>query len=148
MFTKIVERFFSRIALETTNTSGNKEGYLLPTPGVMGITLRCLIKKGAANDIPITLKTSTSEAGANQADYPVTVPIYVNGIRQTAAKTITIGSAVSNTGIVVDFCLDPATMPADSYIGLYVASSNASNLVTVEMIEDVAYKPTQGAALA
>ncbi len=140
MFTKIVERFRSRVLLAPQTTGSGTGGYLAPTPGVMGITIRAIAKMGNAADLVLSLNYADDTGGTNAEAYPSNVPIYVNGSRQTDAKAHTIGDSSGN--FIIDFCIDPATIPDGKTIGLSYANSNAANLLAVELIEDVAYKPT------
>jgi len=43
---------------------------------------------------------------------------------------------------IVDFCIDPATVPDGKLVGVAYADSNDGNLLTTMIVEDVAYKPT------
>lgn len=140
MFTKIVERFRSRVVLAPQATGIGAQAYLAPTAGVMGLTLRAIVLMGNAADLVLSLKYADDAAGTNTTAYPVTVPIYKDGVRQTNANAHTVGDAAGN--FIVDFCVDPATIPAGKFVGISYANSNAANLLAVELIEDVAYKPT------
>lgn len=140
MITQIPERFRSRVVLAPQATGTGTEAYLAPTAGTMGITLRCIATMGNAADLVLSLKYADDAAGTNTTAYPVTVPVYENGVRQTDAKAHTVDDATGN--FIVDFCVDPATVPAGKFVGISYANSNAANLLAVEMIEDVAYKPT------
>jgi|GEM_PF-2205762 len=141
MFTKLIERFRTRVLIAPVATDSNPKQYALPTPGVMGITIRCILNKGNAAATALSLKTSTSAAGAGEAAYPADIPIYVDGVRDVDAKGYTFSS---DTGVsyIVDFCIDPATVPEGAYVGIATGTGNTANLISVEMIEDVAYKPT------
>lgn len=141
MITKIPERFRSRVVLAPQVTGGGgAQAYFAPTPGTMGLTLRAIVKMGDATDVAISLKYADNAAGTNATAWPVNVPVYVNGIRQTDAKAHTVEDATGN--FIVDFCVDPGTVPAEKLIGLSYANSHNSNLLAAELIEDVAYKPT------
>lgn len=140
MFTKIVERFRSRVLLGLQGTGSADGGYASPTPGVMGITIRAIATMGNAADLALTLKYADDTSGTNATDYPSNIPIYVNGVRQSDGKAHTIGDSTGD--FIVDFCVDPATIPEGKAIGIAYGNSNAGNLVTAVIIEDVAYKPT------
>ncbi len=143
MFTKIPERFRSRVVMPPQTTANAADDYLLPTGGVMGITLRCIARIGHATDLVLSLKSSDDATGTNAKAYAVDVPIYVNGVRKADGKAYTVPKKVAaDLNYIVDFCIDPATIPEGKYIGIAYADSNAANLLAVEMIEDVAYKPT------
>lgn len=143
MFTAIPERYRTRVVMPPQTTATAADDYQLPTGGVMGIVLRCIATIGHATDLVLSLKSSDDATGTNAAAYPVDVPIYVNGVRQTDAKAYTVPKKVdADLTYIVDFVVDPATIPAGKYVGISYANSNAANLLAVEMIEDVAYKPT------
>lgn len=144
MFTKIPERFRSRIVLAPQGTASGAQAYLAPTGGVMGITLRCIALIGHATDLVLSLKYADDATGTQATDYPVNVPIYVNGVRDDDGKSYTVPqkSGEDNLTYIVDFCIDPATIPSGKLIGISYGNSNDNNLLVVEMIEDVAYKPT------
>lgn len=140
MITKLVELFRSRVLLAPQTTASGAEAYAAPTPGVKGITLRAIAKMGNAADLVLSLKYADDAAGTTATAYAQNVPVYVNGVRQADAKAHTIGDATGN--FIVDFCIDPATVPAGKFVGLAYADSNVGTLLTTMIIEDVAYRPT------
>jgi len=140
MFTKLVERFRSRVLLAPQTTASGAEAYAAPTPGVMGIVIRCIAKMGNAADLVLSLKYADNTTGTNATAYPVNVPIYVNGVKQDNGKAYTVEDATGD--FIVDFCIDPATVPDGKLVGVAYADSNAGNLLTTMIVEDVAYKPT------
>jgi hypothetical protein len=95
---------------------------------------------GNAADLVLSLKYADNATGTNATAYPVNVPTYVNGVRQDDGKAHTIGDASGN--FIVDFCIDPATVPAGKFVGVSYANSHADNLLTTMAIEEVAYRPT------
>lgn len=139
MYTEISEEFRSRVLLPPQATNAGTQAYLAPTPASQGITIRAVAKMGNAADLALSLKFADDAAGTNAAAYPVNVPIYKDGVRQTDGKTFTIADDAGN--FIVDFCMDPATVPDGKFVGISYANSNAANLISVEMIEDVAYQP-------
>lgn len=139
MITTISERYRSRVLINAADTSAAVQAYLAPTPGVKGITLRVIAKMGNAADLALSLKCADNTSGTNATNYPTDVPIYKSGQRQTDAKTFTISDDSGN--VIVDFCIDPGTVPNGKLVGISSAISNAANLITVEMIEDIAYRP-------
>lgn len=139
MFTKLVERYRARIILAAQATASAVQAYLAPTPGVMGQTYRALVTKGNAADLVLSLKYADDATGTNATAYPVSVPIYINGARQADGKAATISGASGNS--VVDFCVDPSTIPQGKFVGLSYGVSNAATFVAAELVEDVAYRP-------
>jgi hypothetical protein len=140
MYTKLVEKFRTRVLLAPQTTASGAGGYLAPTPGVMGLTLRAIVKMGNAADLALSLQYADDTSGDNATAYLVDVPVYVNGVRQEDAKAHKVEDATGN--FIVDFCVDPATIPDGKTIGLAYADSNAGNLVAAVLVEDVAYRPT------
>ena len=140
MFNFIPMKYRSRVLLAPQTTASAAQAYLAPTPGVKGVNIRAVVKMGNATDLVLSLNYADNATGTNATAFPVDVDIYKDGVRQTAAKALTIGDATGN--YIVDFCIDPATIPEGKLVGLAYANSNADNLVAAEMIEDVAYRPT------
>jgi hypothetical protein len=136
----IPENFRSRVLLVPQATGTGAQAYLKPTGAVNAITIRAIATMGNATDLVLSLKYADDATGTNATDYPVDVPVYVGGVRQTDAKAYTIGAATGN--FIVDFCVDPATVPAGKYVGLSYGDSNAANLLAAEFVEDSAFKPT------
>ena len=140
MFNFLPMKFRTRVLLAPQATESAAEAYAAPSGGVKAINLRAIVKMGNAADLVLSLKYADNAAGTNATAFPVNVDIYQNGVRQTAAKALTIGDASGN--FIVDFCIDPATIPEGKYVGLHYANSHASNLLTTLIVEDVAYMPT------
>lgn len=141
MFTKLVEKFRTRVLLAPQATGTGTGAYLQPTPGTMGIVIRAIAKMGNATDLVLSLNYADDAGGTNATAYPVNVPVYENGVRQSDAKSFTVDDATGS--FIVDFCIDPATVPEGKFVGVAYANSNAANLVAVSMVEDVAYRPTE-----
>lgn len=140
MFNFLPMRTRSRVLLAPQTTEVGAEAYAAPSAGVNAINIRAIAKKANAADLVLSLQYADNAAGANAAAYPSNVDIYENGVRQTAAKAHTIDDAEGD--FIVDFCIDPATIPDGKYVGLSYENSNEANLVTTLIIEDVAYRPT------
>lgn len=130
----------TRFLLALQTNGGAIETYAAPTAGTSGINLRANVTMGNAADVVLSLKYADDAAGTNATAWASNVIVYKNGVRQTDAKALTIGDATGN--FVVDFCLDPASVPAGKYVGIHAAASNAGNLLCTQIIEKVAYKPT------
>jgi len=140
MFNFIPMKYRSRVLLAPQATASAAQAYLAPTPGVKGINIRAVVKMGDSTDLTLSLNYADNATGTNATAFPVDVDIYKDGVRQTAAKALTIDEATGD--YIVDFCVDPATIPEGKLVGLAYANSDADNLVAAEMIEDVAYRPT------
>lgn len=141
MKTYIPENFRSRILLAIQTTEAAAQAYAAPTAGVNAITLRGVAKMGHAADLTLSLKYADDAAGTNATDFPVAVPVYVNGVRQSAnAKSYAVTDSTGN--FIVDFLVDPATIPEGKFVGLSYANSNAANLLATSIIEETAFSNT------
>jgi hypothetical protein len=140
MFNFIPMKYRSRVLLAPQTTASGAGKYAAPTPGVKGINIRAVVKMGHTTDLVLSLKYADDATGTNATAFPVDVDIYNNGVRQEAANAFTVEDASGD--FIVDFCIDPTTIPEGKLVGLAYADSNAGNLVAAEMIEDVAYRPT------
>lgn len=136
----ITEEYRTRIVMGPQVTTQAADDYVLPTAGSSLIVLRCLITMGHATDLTPTPKTADDAGGASAAAIASNIPIYVNGVRQTDAKSYAVTAATGN--FIVDFVIDPKLIPEGKYIGMSFANSDAGNLLACEIIESVAYKPS------
>jgi len=143
MMDKVITDFRSRVVMALQATNLAADNYLLPSPGAKSQILRCIVTMGDATDLALTPKTADDAAGTSAAALAADVPIFKDGVAQTAAKALTVGDATGN--FIVDFVIDPAIIPAGKYIGMSYVNSHASNLMTCLLIEDAAYKPTPAA---
>jgi hypothetical protein len=130
----------TRVLLAPQANGSAIETYAAPSAGVGAINVRAIVAMGNSADVVLSLKSSDDASGTNAAAWASNVVIYKDGVKQTDAKALTIGDSTGN--FIVDFCVDPATVPAGKFVGLHAASSSASNLLTTVLIEDVMYKPT------
>lgn len=143
MLSAAVENFRTRVLMALQTTASAADDYLLPTGGARSAIVRAIVTMGNAADLVLSLKTADDAAGTNAAAIAENVPIYVNGVAQTAAKTNTVSDSSGN--FVVDFVVDLSLVPAGKYLGLAYGNSDVANLMTALLIEDVAYKPTAAA---
>ena len=136
----ISEIYRSRVLLAPQTTAAGAGKYAAPTPGTCSITLRAIATMGHATDLVLSLNYADNATGTNATAFPENVPIFVNGVRGTDAKSYTIGDATGD--FIVDFSIKPGVIPEGKFIGLAYGNSNAANLVTTMIVEDVAYIPT------
>lgn len=139
-FNRVVTDYRTRVLLGLQATDTAAEAYLAPTAGTNAIVVRCIATMGNAADLVLSLNYADDAAGTNATAWAENVPVYVDGVAQTAAKTNTIAAETGN--FIVDFIIDPATVPADKFVGVSYANSNAANILTTTLVENVAYKPT------
>jgi hypothetical protein len=134
------EEFRTRILIASQGAGTAGGGYLAPTPGVNTITVRAIVNITNAANLELTLKSADDTAGNNAANF-ILVPVFLNGIRQStyeSAITITQDSGIA----IVDFEVMPGQVPEGKTIGLAFGTSNAENIITAELLEDVAYVPS------
>jgi hypothetical protein len=137
----VPEEFRSRVLLAPQVTATGEGGYVAPTPAANALTIRAVVNMANAADLPLTLQSADDAIGTNAVNFS-TVPIYVNGVRQTTDNyTYTVSNDTGN--FIVDFCVQPELIPQGKTIGLAFANSNAANLISALIIEDVAYAPTE-----
>ena len=136
----ITEEYRTRVVMGLQTTTLAADDYVLLTPGSNRAVLRCIVTMGDATNLVLTPKTADDAAGTKAAAIAANVPIYKNGVAQTAAKALTVGDDTGN--FIVDFVFDPSLVPEGKYLGMSYENSHASNLMCCEIIESVAYKPT------
>lgn len=140
MLDKVIMDYRTRPLMAAQTTAAAADDYLLPTGGAKSQVVRVYATMGDAADLVLTPKTADDAAGANAVAIADNVAIFVNGVKQTAAKAYTIDAATGN--FVVDFVFPPSLIPEGKYIGMSYANSHAANIMGAMLIEDVAYKPT------
>lgn len=136
----IVENFRTRVVMSLQTTATAADDYVLPTPGASKINMRVLATMGNAADLTFTLKYANDATGTSATAFD-DVPVYINGVRQSADSEVAAITAATGN-FIVDYIIDPALIPEGKYIGMSFADSNAGNLMCCEIIENVAYKPT------
>lgn len=130
----------STVLVPPVATDASREAYVKLTPGSMAINMRAVVTMGEATDLVLTLKSADDATGTNATDFPVVVPLYVDGVRQEDAKTYTVSE---DTGeFIVDFCVDPGLIPDGKFVGIHAGASNALNLICTTSIEDSTDKPS------
>ena len=96
-----------------------------------------LVTMGNAADLVLTVKTADDAAGTNATALTENVPLFVNDVKQTAAKTHTVTAATGSFEVV--FCVPTIIVPADKFIELEFPISNAANVVSAIVLEDTYY---------
>jgi hypothetical protein len=143
MLNRVISDFRARVVMALQTTATAADDYVLPTGGAKSQILRCIVTMGNAADLVLTPKTADDATGTNAAAIAADVAIYKDGVRQTDGKAFTVGDASGN--FIVDFVIPPQIIPDGKYIGMSYGNSNAANLMTCTIIEDVTYKPTPAA---
>lgn len=119
---------------KTTGTAA--EVGILPAK-VSAIYITAIVLMANAADLTLTVKTADDAAGTNTTALTDNVPVFVNDVKQTAAKGYAV-TAASGTFVVV-FCVPSILVPTDKYVGLHFANSNAANILSAIAIEDTYY---------
>ena len=140
MNTFLAESLKSTVLLGLQATGTGAEAYVAPTGGSCALNVRGIATMGNAADLVLSLNYADDASGTNATAFPVNVPLYVDGVRQTDAKAYTIGDATGN--FIVDFCVDPGLIPEGKFVGISYANSNAANFLTTLLVEDSANKPS------
>lgn len=134
------EEYRNRVLIAPVTAGVAGAGYLAPTPGTQYLTVRAILAMGNDADLAISLKSADDTAGANAVDFQ-DVPVYVNGVRQSNGHAFTETAATGS--FIVDFCVLPGQIPSGKTLGLAFGLSNAANLISAELIEDVTYEPVE-----
>jgi len=140
MLDKLIMEFRTRFLLALQTTGTGAQAYLAPTANAKSLIVRCLVTMGNAADLVLSLKYADDASGTNAAAFSAAGPLFINGVAQTAAKTATVSDSTGN--FIVDFVVDPSLIPASKFVGVSYANSNAGNLLTAQLIENVANQPT------
>lgn len=139
--TFISENTKSTVLIAPSATGSAQEAYLDPDVGSMGCNLRAIVTMGNAADLVLTLKFADDATGTTATDFPIVVPIYVDGVREAAdAITYTVGEDTGD--FIVDFCIDPGLIPDGKFVGLHQGSSNAASFITTLAIENSTSRPS------
>lgn len=136
----INEEFKSRVLIAAKGTATIGSGYLAPTPGVCAITVRVIANIVNAADLALTLNSADDAIGTNPVAFKV-VPAFVNGIRVTPDSNIVTITQDSGNAIV-DFEVMPGQVPEGKTIGIAFGISDITNIISAQLVEDVAYVPS------
>lgn len=109
---------------------------ILPAKSSVVYIVASVLMANAA-DLTLTVKTADDAAGTNTTALTANIPVFVNDVKQTEAKGYAV-TAASGTFVVV-FCVPTIIVPADKYVGLHFANSNAANILSAIAIEDTYY---------
>jgi hypothetical protein len=138
--TFIAEGAQSTVLVGPATTAAANEAYVAPAAGSMGLNLRAVVKMGEATDLVLTLKSADDTTGTNATDILFDVPVYVDGVRDSDAKTYTVTEDAGN--FIIDFVVDPGLIPEDKTIGIHSAIANAATLICTTAIENSTTKPS------
>ena len=137
MINGFIQKFKKRFMLALQATGTGAGAYAAPTAGAVSIVIEALATMGNAADLALSLNYADDASGTNATAFPVSVPIYKNGVRQTDAKAFTVDDATGNHH--VEFVIPLASIPAGKYVGIAYANSNAANFVTTRIVEEVPF---------
>jgi len=114
--------------------TGDAKG-VLPASGSNGIIFNCLVTMANAADLTLSIVSADDADGTTPVAITENIPIFVNDVRQTDAKSYAFTDASSvNT---IQFCVPPVLIPAGKYICLSFANSNDANILSAQVLDDV-----------
>lgn len=102
--------------------------------GTNGLVLFCLVTMANAADLVLSIVTADDADGTTPVAIADNIPIFKDDVRQTDAKTLTIGDASGS--FTVCFCIPPLLIPAGKYICLSFANSNDANILSAVALDD------------
>lgn len=103
--------------------------------GTNGLVILCLITMANAANLVLKLVTADDADGANPVDIAGDVPLFVDDVRQTDGKTLTVAD---DTGVfTLCFAVPPLLIPEGKFICLDFADSNAANILSAVALDDV-----------
>ena len=130
----------SRVLFNGAATGTGDAKGVLPV-GSNGIYISCLVTMANAADLALSIVTADDADGTTPVAITENIPIYVNDVRQTDAKSYTFTDDDSTNTVV--FCVPPILIPEDKYICLSFANSNAANILSAQVFDD-AYHQSEG----
>jgi len=113
--------------------TGDAKG-VLPATGSNGITFLCLVTMANAADLALSIVSADDADGTTPVAITENIPIFVDDVRQTDAKSYTEGSSSAVKTVV--FCVPPIIIPAGKYICLSFANSNDANILSAVVLDD------------
>ena len=111
--------------------------------GTNGLIIMCLVTMANAADLLLSIVTADDVDGANAVAIAENIPVFLDDVRQADAKTHNIPDATGS--FVVCFAIPPLLIPTDKFICLQFANSNAANILSAQVLDDV-YQETEKAA--
>lgn len=119
----------------SADTKGFKPG------GTNGLTIFSIVTMANAANLTLSVKTADDADGANSVDISEDVYIYVDDVRQDNGKSYEI---TDNTGVfTVSFCVDPLLIPDGKFLCLENSASNALNVISSLIIDDVIHNTSK-----
>lgn len=112
-----------------------------PTAGSTSLMLLCLVTMANAADLVLSIVSGDDADGTNPVAITEDIPIFLDDVRQTAAKTHTIGDASGS--FVVVFCIPSILIPAGKYMCLSFANSNDANILSAIALDDAYHESGQ-----
>lgn len=120
-------------------TAAVLQGYVRPTAGSLGVTIRTVVKKADATNVVLTLKTADNATGTNATNATFKTPLFTDGVREDNAFNKTIGSETGT--FIIDFCVDPGLIPEGKFIGVHCAASHTGNIISVTAVDNSSMRP-------
>jgi len=111
--------------------------------GTNGLVIMCLVTMANAANLVLKLVTADDLDGLNPVDIAENIPVFLDDVRQADAKGHTIADDTGS--FVVCFAVPPLLIPETKFICLDFANSNAANILSAQVLDDV-YHETEKAA--
>ena len=105
-----------------------------PTAGSTSLMVLCLVTMANAADLVLSIVSGDDADGTNPVAITENIPIFKDDVRQTDAKTLTIGDASGSCAVV--FCIPSKLIPAGKYMCLSFANSNDANILSAIALDD------------
>ena len=112
--------------------TGDAKG-VLPS-GSNSLTFLCLVTMANAANLVLSIVSGDDADGTNPVAITEDIPIFVDDVRQTDAKTLTV--ADDSGSFVVVFNVPAILIPAGKYMCLDFANSNDANILSAIALDD------------
>lgn len=113
--------------------TGDAKG-ILPATGSNGLIVSCIVTMANAADLALSIVTADDADGATPVAITENIPIFVDDVRQTDAKSYTETSASAVKTVI--FCVPAVLIPEGKYLCLSFANSNDLNILSAQVFDD------------
>ena len=105
-----------------------------PTEGSTSLTILCLVTMANAASLVLSIVSGDDADGTTPVAITENIPIFLDDVRQTDAKTHTITD--DSGSFVVVFNVPSILIPAGKYMCLSFANSNDANILSAIALDD------------
>lgn len=106
-----------------------------------GIAILCQVLMANAADLVLSVVTADDADGLNPVAITEDIPIFLDDVRQTDAKTLTIADDTGSFTAI--FCVPPILVPEGKYVCLSFANSNDANILSAIALDDAYHESGQ-----